>query len=201
MTERSLLVESELDTLFLVSQLLNSTHDLRSKLKGILEILHKRSGLRFGMITLRDVDDDSMSLCEFYGVDIDRSVRYQPGEGLVGAILDEGSTIVVERIADEPRFLSRLGVYNPDLPFIGSPLAVEQGEVVGILAAQPCEASFLGERARFLEMVANLIAQSVNTLRVMERKQDELTNERDFLKQTLVKNYRFENIIGHSSQC
>ncbi len=198
MNDRALLVESELDTLFLVSQLLNSTYDFRAKLKGILEILHKRSGLHFGMITLRDVDDDSMSICEIYGEDIDRTVRYQPGEGLVGAILDEGSTIVVERIADEPRFLSRLGVYNPDLPFIGSPLAVEQGEVVGILAAQPCEATFLGERARFLEMVANLIAQSVNSLRVIERKQTELANERDFLKQTLVKNYRFENIIGHS---
>ncbi len=198
MSERLLMVESELDTLFLVSQLLNSTYDLRSKLKGILEILHKRSGLRFGMITLRDVDDDSMSICEIYGEGIDRSVRYQPGEGLVGAILDEGCTIVVERIADEPRFLSRLGVYNPDLPFIGSPLAVEQGEVVGILAAQPCDAQFLGERARFMEMVANLIAQSVNMLRVLERKQHQLVNERDFLKQTLVKNYRFENIIGHS---
>jgi len=198
MSERLLMVESELDTLFLVSQLLNSTHDLRSKLKGILEILHKRSGLHFGMITLRDVDDDSMSICEIYGEGIDRSVRYQPGEGLVGAILDEGCTIVVERIADEPRFLSRLGVYNPDLPFIGSPLAVEQGEVVGILAAQPCDAKFLGERARFMEMVANLIAHSVNMLRVMERKQLELASERDYLKQTLVKNYRFENIIGHS---
>jgi Nif-specific regulatory protein len=198
MSERLLMVESELDTLFLVSQLLNSTHDLRSKLKGILEILHKRSGLHFGMITLRDVDDDSMSICEIYGESIDRSVRYQPGEGLVGAILDEGCTIVVERIADEPRFLSRLGVYNPDLPFIGSPLAVEQGEVVGILAAQPCNANFLGERARFMEMVANLIAHSVNMLRVMERKQNELASERDYLKQTLVKNYRFENIIGHS---
>ena len=198
MSERLLLVESELDTLFLVSQLLNSTHDLRIKLKGILEILHKRSGLHFGMITLRDVDDDSMSICEIYGDGIDRSVRYQPGEGLVGAILDEGSTIVVERIADEPRFLSRLGVYNPDLPFIGSPLAVEQGEVVGILAAQPCDARFLGERARFMEMVANLIAHSVNMLRAMERKQSELVNERDYLKQALVKNYRFENIIGHS---
>lgn len=192
------MVESELDTLFLVSQLLNSTHDLRTKLKGILEILHKRSGLHFGMITLRDVDDDSMSICEIYGEGIDRSVRYQPGEGLVGAILDEGCTIVVERIADEPRFLSRLGVYNPDLPFIGSPLAIEQGEVVGILAAQPCDAHFLGERARFMEMVANLIAHSVNMLRVMERKQIELASERDYLKQTLVKNYRFENIIGHS---
>ncbi|TPQ26882.1 nif-specific transcriptional activator NifA [Methylomonas sp. EFPC3] len=198
MTERLLLVESELDTLYMVSQLLNSTHELRSKLKGILEILHKRSGLRFGMITLRDIEDDSMGICEIYGEGIDRSVRYQPGEGLVGAILDEGSTIVVERIADEPRFLSRLGLYDPDLPFIGSPLAVEQGEVVGILAAQPCDATFLGERARFMEMVANLIAHSVNMLRVMERKQNELLNERDYLKQTLVKNYRFENIIGHS---
>lgn len=198
MSERLLLVESELDTLFLVSQLLNSTFDLRNKLKGILEILHKRSGLNFGMITLRDVDDDSMSICEIYGEDFDRSIRYQPGEGLVGAILDEGSTIVVERIADEPRFLSRLGLYNPNLPFIGSPLAVEQGEVVGILAAQPCDTSFLGERARFMEMVANLIAHSVNSLRVMERKHLELTSERDYLKQALVKNYRFENIIGHS---
>jgi Nif-specific regulatory protein len=196
--DRLLLVESELDTLFLVSQVLNSAHDLRYKLKGILEILHKRSGLRYGMITLRDIEDDSMSLCEIHGDDINRSVRYQPGEGLVGAILDEGSTIVVERIANEPRFLSRLGIYNPDLPFIGSPLSVEQGEVVGILAAQPCDASFLGERARFMEMVANLIAQSVNMLRGIERKQMELTSERDLLKQTLVKNYRFENIIGHS---
>ncbi len=152
MNDRLLLVESELDTLFLVSQMLNSAHDLRHKLRGILEILHKRSGLHFGMITLRDLEDDSMSICEIHGEAIDRSVRYHPGEGLVGAILDEGATIVVERIADEPRFLSRLGVYNPDLPFIGSPLAVEQGEVVGILAAQPCDSAFLGERARFLEM-------------------------------------------------
>jgi Nif-specific regulatory protein len=198
MNERLLMVESELDTLFLVSQLLNSTHDLRSKLKGILEILHRRSGLHFGLIALRDIDDDSMGICEIHGEGIDRSVRFQPGEGLVGAILDEGNTIVVEQIADEPRFLSRLGIYNPGLPFIGSPLAVGEGEVVGILAAQPCDNRFLGERARFMEMVANLIAQSVNMLRVMERKQSALASERDLLKQALVRNYRFENIIGHS---
>ncbi|MDD2863952.1 MAG: nif-specific transcriptional activator NifA [Methylococcales bacterium] len=196
MNDRYLLVESELDTLYLVSQLLNSTHNLREKLRGILEILHKRSNLHFGMITLRD--DDGMSICEVYGEGIDRNVRYQIGEGLVGAILDAGSTIVVDRIADEPRFLSRLGVYNPDLPFIGSPLLAEQGEIVGVLAAQPSTADFLGERARFMEMVANLIAHSVNMLQIMERKQHELTNERDYLKQTLVKNYKFENIIGHS---
>jgi Nif-specific regulatory protein len=196
MNDRLLMVESELDTLYLVSQLLNSRLDIRDKLQKILALVHQRSDLNFGMITLRD--EEGMSICEIYGEGIDRSVRYQIGEGLVGAILDEGATIVVERISDEPRFLSRLGVYNPDLPFIGSPLAVKEGEVVGILAAQPSNAKFLGERARFMEMVANLIAHSVNMVQIMERKHNALESERDYLKQTLVKNYRFENIIGHS---
>lgn len=198
MLNRLDIVEAELDTLFLVSQVLNSTDELHSKLKVILEILHTRTGLQSGMITLRDVEDDSMKICEIYSDAIDRSIRYEPGEGLIGAILDEGNTIVVEKIADEPRFLSRLGLYDESLPFIGSPIAIDQGEVVGILAAQPLDAEFLGEKARFMEMVANLIAQSVNTLRVIERRQMELASERDYLKETLVKNYRFENIIGHS---
>ena len=47
-------------------------------------------------------------------------------------------------------------------------------------------------------MVANLIAQSVKMLRVIERKQRNLLSERDQLKQALIKNYSFENIIGHS---
>jgi Nif-specific regulatory protein len=75
---------------------------------------------------------------------------------------------------------------------------MEKGELVGILAAQPDNALFLGERARFMEMIANLIAQSVNMLRGLERKQQDLLSERDQLKQALIKNYRFENIIGHS---
>ena len=40
MLNRLDIVEAELDTLFLVSQVLNSTDELHSKLKAILEILH-----------------------------------------------------------------------------------------------------------------------------------------------------------------
>jgi Nif-specific regulatory protein len=117
----------------------------------------------------------------------------------MGAILDAGSTIVVEKISEEPRFLGRMGLYDADLPFIGSPIYVEEGDTIGVLAAQPNNNQFLGERSRFMEMVANLIAQSVKMLRVIERKQRHLLNERDQLKQALIKNYSFENIIGHSA--
>ncbi|MEQ1635235.1 MAG: nif-specific transcriptional activator NifA [Methylococcales bacterium] len=201
MSERTVLIEAELNTLYLISQVLNSTHDLQAKLQAVLELLHKRSGMRSGMITLREMENDGMIVCAVHTDEAGKpsqTVRYNPGEGLMGAILDEGRTIVVEKVAEEPRFLGKLGLYDPDLPFIGSPIMVEKGELVGVLAAQPDNSQFLGERARFMEMIANLIAQSVKMLRTIERKQRDLVNERDQLKQALIKNYSFENIIGHS---
>jgi Nif-specific regulatory protein len=201
MTDRTELIEAELNTLYLISQVLNSTQDLHTKLQAVLEILHKRSRMCSGMITLREIENNGMIVSAVYtdgSGKATQQVRYNPGEGLMGAILDEGSTIVVEKVADEPRFLGRLGLYDPELPFIGSPIYVEEGDTIGVLAAQPDNNLFLGERARFMEMIANLIAQSVKLLRVLERKQRNLVNERDQLKQALIKNYSFENIIGHS---
>jgi Nif-specific regulatory protein len=202
MSERTELIEAELDTLYLISQVLNSAHDLHAKLQIILEILHKRSGMCSGMITLKEIENNSLIVSVVHtdsASKLNQPVRYNSGEGLMGAILDEGSTIVVEKVSEEPRFLGRLGLYDSDLPFIGSPIYVEEGDTIGVLAAQPDNNLFLGERARFMEMVANLIAQSVKMLRVVERKQLNLQNERDHLKLALIKNYSFENIIGHSS--
>ena len=200
--DRTRLIEQELDALYQVSRVLNSSLQLRDKLQGILEVLHERAGMRSGMLALREKNTDALVVCSVRqgtGDTADREpVRYEPGEGVIGTILDEGYTIVVERIADEPRFLGKLGLYDPALPFIGAPIRVGGDEVVGVLAAQPAEAHLLGERSRFLEMVANLIAQSVEMLRGVEQRQRDLTEERDQLKQSLRKNYGFENIIGHT---
>ncbi len=201
MAERIQLIEAELDTLYLISQVLNSSHELHAKLQAVLEILHKRSGMRSGMISLREIESNSMIVSVVHtdgASQLTEPVRYHPGEGLMGAILDAGSTLVVDKVSEEPRFLGRLGLYDPELPFIGSPIYIEEGDAIGVLAAQPDSSQFLGDRARFMEMIANLIAQSVNMLRVTERKQRTLLSERNQLKQALIKNYSFENIIGHS---
>ncbi len=201
MAERTQLIERELDTLYQVSQVLNSTRNLKDKLQGVLDVLHEGSDLRSGILALREQETDALVVCAVHGneqMSIPNGVRYEPGEGLMGIILDAGHTQVVERIADEPRFLGRLGLYDPDLPFIGSPIRINEDELVGVLAAQPLDDHLLGERARFMEMVANLIAQSVGLLRKLEQQQRDLTEERDQLKQSLRKNYGFENIIGHT---
>jgi Nif-specific regulatory protein len=201
MVERVELIEQELEALYQVSRVLNGALPLMDKLQGVLEVLHDQAGMRSGMLALREQQSDALVVCSVRrngGGGGREPVRYEPGEGLMGAILDAGYTIVVERIADEPRFLGKLGLYDPNLPFIGAPIRVGADDVVGVLAAQPMDASLLGERARFMEMVANLIAQSVEMLRGMEQRQRDLTEERDQLKQSLRKNYGFENIIGHT---
>jgi Nif-specific regulatory protein len=201
MVERISLIEGELSALYQVSQALNRSQELKAKLEAILEILQEQAGMRSGMLALREQDSGALEVCSVLrsdGVETRHPVRYEPGEGLMGTILDAGCTIVVERIADEPRFLGRLGLYDPALPFIGSPIRAGDEKLVGVLAAQPAETSWLGERARFLEMVANLIAQSVGLLRGLEQKRLDLAAERDQLRQSLRKNHSFDNIVGHS---
>lgn len=201
MLDRTQLIELELDALYQVSQWLNRPLELKARLQGILTILKERAGLRAGMLALREQEGDALEVCLVIRDDGEAAtppVRYEPGEGLMGTILDAGCTLVVERISDEPRFLGRLGLYDPALPFIGSPIRVGDDEVVGALTVQPYDATLLGERARFLEMVANLIAQSVELLRGMERTQRDLAAERDQLRQSLKQNYGFDNIVGHA---
>ena len=82
--------------------------------------------MRLGMITLYDntarSDNDSIISFILYtygsGVLIE-TVRYHAGEGLIGIILDAGSTIVVDKVINEPLFLGRLGLYDPELLFNG----------------------------------------------------------------------------------
>ncbi len=201
MLERSFLIERELDALYRVSQVLNSPLDLRSKLQSVLEVLHERADMRSGMLALREQESDALVVCAVRrddGGKVQEPVRYEPGEGLMGIVLDVNHTIVVERIADEPRFLGRLDLYDPGFPFIGAPIHVGDDDLVGVLAAQPVSSQLLGQHARFLEMVANLIAQSVKLLRGIEQHQRHLAAERDQLKQSLRKNYGFENIVGHT---
>jgi len=198
------LLEGELDALYRVSQVLSRSLNLKETLKGVLGVLHERAGMNCGMVTLLDPRSGELLVSAVHGIpeEVAESVRYLPGEGLVGSILAMGEPLVVERIADEPRFLGRLGVYDPEQPFIGVPIRVGDNDMVGVLAAQPAGGvdSFLNERARFLEMVGNLIVQTVLLARTVEEERRDLADERDRLRRAVRGSYGFDNIVGHTRE-
>jgi len=195
------MLRNELETLYLVSRVLSRTLNFKQTLDGVLQALHDGVGLERGMVSLMDPASGELQVSLVYGVSdtVTEEISYLPGEGVVGSILKTGNSIAVERIADEPRFLSRLGIYNPMGAFVGVPIRIGK-KVVGVLAAQPAPGAevLLHEYERFLEMVANLIGQSVRLSQEVAQEKREIVEERDVLRRTVRGQYGFDNIIGHS---
>ncbi|MBB1486489.1 nif-specific transcriptional activator NifA [Oceanospirillum sp. D5] len=191
----------ELETLFQVSQVLSESLDLQETLSLLLEVLHRRVGLERGLVGLVPPDQEAMVVYALHGMpELNaEDVVYRPGEGIVGEVLGSRQPLLLERITDDSRFLGRLGVYDPERPFIGVP--IQSGDdVLGVLAAQPSSSQrgLLNERARFLAMTANLIGQSVRLSRQVEQERRVLRDERDQLKRTVRNQYGFDNIIGRA---
>jgi Nif-specific regulatory protein len=114
-------------------------------------------------------------------------------------MLERPRTVILHSIAEEPRFLNRLGLYDPNRPFIAVPIKVA-GNLCGVLAVQPEQSGMeiLEEEAQFLEMLANLIGQSVSLSLQVEQEKNSLLEERDLLRRTVRHQYGFDNMVGRS---
>ncbi len=192
-------LENQLEALYQVSQVLSRSLDLRETLAAVLKVLHDNANLNHGMISLVDEDSGDLLVIALHDENPAplHSVRYKPGEGIIGAILESGAPLVLERIADDPRFLDRLGVYSRHRPFIGVPIEIGD-HTAGVLAAQPHDEYSLEREERFVKMVANLIGQSVRLAKKIEDEQLALKTERDSLRRKVRGEHGFSNMIGHS---
>ena len=200
--DRDSLIEAELNTLYQVSQVLSRSLQLRETLDEVLKLLDSCGLLSCGMVCLLEQESGELIVYALHDKcpQPKERVRYLPGEGLIGLIMESGESIVVENLAGEPRFLDRLGVYNTDLPFIGVPIRIgELGQPAGVLAAQPPSRDQLPEQARFLDMVANLIGQTVRLSRKVENERHEIEAERDKLRREVRAEHGFDSIVGHTS--
>ncbi len=198
---RSDLIESELEALFEVGKVLSRSLNLHDTLDGVLQKLHDYAGMLHGVVTLRG-EGGELTINAVYAADKDSPPHfsYRPGEGIIGSVFEANRTLVIRRAGEHPRFLGRLGLYDPELPFIGVPVALDR-QLVGVLAAQPerGDDGLLEERARFMEMVAQLIGQSLRLAREIEKERRDLTDERDQLRCTVRGHYAFDNIVGHAT--
>ncbi|HEX8989019.1 MAG TPA: nif-specific transcriptional activator NifA, partial [Rhodocyclaceae bacterium] len=192
---------AELECLYRVSEILSRSLDCGQTVRQVLDVLDEEAGLSRGLVTVVDPGSGDLVVHAVHGAEVDGAdaVRFQPGEGILGVLLEDKRSIALPVVGRDPRFLNRLGLYDRDLPFIAAPINAG-GAFRGVLAVQPDEPDdgLLNERARFVEMVASLIGRSVRlALDVAEEKKN-LAEERDSLRRTVRHQYGFDNIVGHS---
>ena len=191
-----------LAALYAVSRVLSRSLDFNETLRDVLRVLHDEANLSRGLIAVVDAESGKLNIHSIYSPDgmIADDAQYGPGEGIIGLVLERPRTIKLARVADEPNFLNRARIYDPELPFIAVPIKVG-GELKGVLAVQPDapEDGLLEERAQFVEMVANLIGQSLRLAMEIAQEKSNLLEERDSLRRTVRHQFGFENMVGRSA--
>ncbi|WP_437558560.1 nif-specific transcriptional activator NifA [Acidithiobacillus sulfuriphilus] len=194
----------ELTTVYEVSKVLSSSLDLEHTLNDVLKTLGNHLRMYPAMIILR-TDDSHVGVMAATGLsaeEIERG-RYHLGEGMVGKIMRAGMPVVIPDIAEEPAFLNRaagLDATQQLHAFVGVPIKVGY-DCIGVLAIYRTEkhkgTSFRSD-VRLLQMVANLIGQTVTMHQGVTAERNRLLQEKHRLQKELQKRYSIDNVIGNS---
>jgi Nif-specific regulatory protein len=195
-----------LEVLAGVGQLLATQSGQRQMLTAVLDELEEKLGMMRGTIMLLSSDGNELfvELAHDAPSEHRKDVRYRRGEGIVGNVVQTGQAAVIPQISREPRFTNRIhrrrkGV-QADASFLCVPIALGS-EVVGTLSVdlpvQPAEQ--LHGKARFLGIVASMIAYDVKSRRIESLHRQSLEAENLRLRSALQEQFRPENIIGNSN--
>ncbi len=196
--------EKILGSLAAIGRLLATQSGQRQMLTGVLMELEQELGLLRGTIMLLSADGAELVVEAAPGIPSGRhqEFRYRRGEGIIGRVVQTAETAVVAKLSEEPRFTNRLyhrGKDEDDFGFVCVPIVLGS-DVVGTLSADVCadDTADLAEIARFLEIVASMIAYDVKSRRVESLQRRHLESENLRLRSALEERFRPENIVGNS---
>jgi len=203
--------EQQLRALHKISVILSRSLNMEETLQQMLSCLQEMAGMQFGMVTLYNEEKHGMLVQALHGVDPEvirdaSKIKYRINEGILGNVQARGESQVIAKVSQDPRFLDRLSLYNYDLPLICVPLG-SRAKPAGVLAAQPMSANYgeLAARTRFLEMVANLILQTLELSTRVQKEKQALQNRNDLLQikatQPLKENQHrgLDHMVGHTA--
>ncbi len=196
----------ELSLLFEISQVLDSSLDLRSAVEPVLEKIARFRRLDFATLTLLSRHTGEIAIEAAYGLSASQKAngRYRLGEGITGRVIQTGEASIVRKTSENPHFLDRTGVRKQrgrDSSFICVPIKKGR-EVVGALSADRpvAPAPLLEEEARILSVVGALIAQAVKLRQAAQEERDRLVEENLRLQEELEDRRPPSAIVGNSPE-
>ena len=195
----------ELSLLFQISQLLDSSMDLRNVIGPVLKALSEHCGIAQGAITLfnRGTGETSIEMAIGLSNNQKKRGKYKIGEGITGRVVQTGNPAIIPRISEEPLFLdktgSRTNVDWKEISFICVPIKLGK-EVIGTLSADwyYTEKISLEDNARLLSIIGSMIAQAVGLRQTAQAEREQLIEENLRLQEELKDRFRPANIIGNS---
>ncbi len=194
----------ELETLAEIARTLSSKSQQEAVLHDIIDVLERSRSVKRGTLMLLAPDGCELRVEAVKDQKVQQAedAAYRRGEGITGLVLDTGEPKIVPLVSEEPRFKGRLHNREEEaLSFICVPIKVEKA-TVGTLSVD-CDAlpeNDLNELARFLSIVATMIANDVMARRMVIMEREALESENLRLRSEMREKFQPQNMIGNSSQ-
>jgi Nif-specific regulatory protein len=197
---------NDLNLLFEITETLGALGPLPRSLQRVLQLLAQDMNMRRGTITILNPDTSELQIEVAHGLTAEarRRGRYKLGEGITGRVVETGEPAVVPRVSQEPLFLNRTrsrgAREKEELSFLCVPIKINN-KTIGALSVDKLHQDLdLDRDLRLLTITASIIAQTVNSLLLIDREKERLQNENLKLRGQLQKRYQMGNIIGSSSR-
>ena len=193
----------ELEILHHISNATAHQHDVPALMNEVLDILETDMGLARGTLALRRQDSDTLVIEASRGLTEAESKRgqYDMGEGITGKVAQSATSALVPDVTNDPHFLNRTkSERGQKAAFLCVPI-VSQGTVVGTFSIDRPAAPEpeLRRDLRFLELVADVLAEAVVRIRVDMEERESLAAENRLLRQQLGDRFKPDNIVGSCS--
>ncbi|MCK5835668.1 MAG: sigma 54-interacting transcriptional regulator [Desulfobacula sp.] len=197
----------EISLLYEISEALHQHMDMKKSLFKVLSVLSESLNLVRGIIFLTNRETGEIRIEIAHGISekTTQKIKYLPGEGIIGQVIESGKPAVVPRISEEPLFLdkthSRKIAQGQEYSFICVPIK-KDSRVVGAISA---DQTFEGKRSllrgeKLLSVVAAMLAHHVINIETIRVEKEQLKTENIRLKSELESKYSFTNIIGNSNK-
>lgn len=194
---------TELEIIYGISRAITRQHDISALLNEVLDILETEMGMSRGTLTLRRPGTAILVIEASRGLtpEEQRRGQYRLGEGVTGEVAETAKPIIIPDIADDARFLNRTKSRgNAKVAFLCVPI-IHQRNTIGTLSIDRTSRSMeaLKEDLAFLQLVADLLAQAVASIREQLAEHESLVEENRRLRKQLGNQYHPSSIIGNCS--
>ena len=187
--------------------LLSRQTEVRQALQSVLELLAQRAGLCHGTITLLREETKELVITAAHGLSAEELSRghYKVGEGITGKVALEKRSTVVPDIASEPLFLDRTRARRTPGPLGSSFICVpilKEGKLLGTLSVDRAldDRISLDQNLRLLEVIASMLATTVERIRATEAERQALQQENQRLREQLEDRFEISNLLGQCQQ-
>ena len=192
----------ELRVLSGISKVLVGQREVADLLEQILQVLQQNLAFPQGALCLLQGED--LIIEASYGLSDVEKARgtYRLGEGITGQVGQTGKSAVLRDAAHSGAFLNRTGALHGGQSESFLCVAIKHsGAVIGTLSLSfpVLDQDTLDKLVRLLEIVANILADAVASVREQMVERQQLQRENDRMRYELGENTGFANIIGHSS--